>query len=141
MRLSTVLASFTAIFLTSTVNAEGLDVEPGQWEMTTTMTMSMMPQPQVTTDIECIEEDKLRPEDFDMDEDSPCSISDVNYEGNTGRWSIDCPVEGGGAMKGQWEVTSNGDKLSGKGEMTPEIAGQKMGFNMSWEGKRIGECK
>jgi hypothetical protein len=31
--------------------------------------------------------------------------------------------------------------LSGKGEMTTEIAGQKMGFNMSWEGKRIGDCK
>lgn len=141
MRLSTVLASLTAVFLSSTVSAEGLDVEPGQWEITTTMTMSMMPQPQVTTAVECFEEDKLNPEDFDMDEENPCSVSDVSYEGNTSRWSIDCPVESGAVMEGQWEVTSTGDTLSGKGEMTTEIAGQKMGFNMSWEGKRIGDCK
>lgn len=141
MRLSTILTSLTAVLIACTANADGIKVEPGQWEMTTTMTMSMMPQPQVTTAVECIEEDELNPEDFDMDEDNPCSISDVSYEGNTSRWSINCPVEGGAVMNGQWEITSKGDTLTGKGEMTTEIAGQKMGFNMNWEGKRIGDCK
>ena len=141
MRLSTILASFIVMFPVCTANTEGVDIEPGQWEMTSTVTMSMLPQPQVNTAVECIKKDRLNPEDFDMDEENPCSISDVNIEGNTSRWSINCPFEGGAVMNGQWEVTSHGDSLTGKGSMATEIAGQKMGFNMSWEGKRIGECK
>jgi len=141
MRLHTTLTCLTAIFLVGTANADGIDVEPGQWEMTSTMTMSMMPQPQVTTVMECIEEDTLNPEDFNMDEENPCSISEASTKGNTTRWSINCPVEGGAVMEGQWEVTSTGDSLTGKGDMTTEIAGQKMGFGMSWEGKRVGDCK
>ena len=141
MRLYTILTSLAAILFVGTANADGIDIEPGQWEMTSTMSMSMMPQPQVTTVMECIEEDTLNPEDFNMDEENPCSISEVDTEGNTTRWSINCPVEDGAVMEGQWEVTSNGDTLTGKGEMTAEIAGQEMGFNMNWEGKRIGDCK
>ena len=141
MRSHTILIGLTAMLLTCTASADSIDIEPGQWEMTTTMTMSMMPQPQVTTVVECIEKDQLNPEDFNMDEENPCSISDVKTDGNTIRWSINCPAENGALMDGQWEITSNGDTLTGKGEMSAEIAGQKMGFNMSWEGKRTGQCE
>lgn len=34
--------------------AEGIPVEPGLWEMTTTMNMPMMPQPRTTTTRECM---------------------------------------------------------------------------------------
>ncbi|MFC1777202.1 DUF3617 domain-containing protein [Pseudomonadota bacterium] len=141
MRLYTILLGLTAVFLVNTANAGGVAIEPGQWEMTSTMTMSMMPQPQTTTVLECIEEDELDPESFNMDEDTPCDITDVTTDGNTARWSINCPTEGGAVMEGHWEVTSNGDSLTGKGEMTTEMAGQKMGFNMNWQGKRIGKCE
>ena len=75
-----------------------------------------------------------------MDEENPCDISDVKIESNTASWKISCPAEGGAMTEGTWQVTSHGDTLSGEGNMSTEVAGQKFGFDMAWEGKRIGDC-
>ena len=141
MQLRAILSGLTILLFTGAVSAEGIPIDPGMWEMTSTMTMSMMPTPQTNTMEECIEEDVLDPEKFNMDEDTPCSITDVTLDGNTATWAINCPTEGGPAMEGEWEVTSLGDTLTGKGQMTAEFSGQKMGFDMTWEGKRIGDCE
>ena len=100
-----------------------------------------MPQPQTTTVKECIKEPELNPEDFNMDEDNPCNISEVAIDGDTASWSINCPTEDGPVMEGRWEFTSGGDTISGSGSMTADYAGQAMSIDMSWTGKRIGDCK
>jgi hypothetical protein len=140
MRFKSVLITFTMLFIAGNVAAEGIPVKPGKWEMTSTMTMSMMPQPQTNTVTECIKDDHIDPDSFNMDEENPCSIGDVNVDGNTLSWSISCP-NAAGQMDGQWEMTSNGDSLSGSGTMSAEFGGQKMGFDMTWDGKRVGDCE
>ena len=141
MKLRLVLTSLTAIVFSASAIAEGVSIDPGEWEMTSTITMSMMPQPQTTTVKECIKEPELNPEDFNMDEDNPCNISEVVIDGDTASWSINCPTEGGPVMEGRWEFTSGGDTISGSGSMTADYAGQAMSIDMSWTGKRIGDCK
>ena len=141
MRLRSIFSGLTILLFAGTVSADGIPIDPGMWKMTSTMTMTMMPTPQTTTVEECIEEDVLNPEKFNMDEDSPCAVIDVKVSGNSASWAISCPTEGGPAMEGDWEVTSKGDSLTGKGQMTAEFSGQKMGFEMKWEGKRIGDCE
>lgn len=141
MRFSVFLAGLTSIALAGSASAEGVSINPGMWEMTSTMTMTMMPQPTSTTIKECIEDDELSPESFNMEEDNPCNITDVTVDDNTARWSISCPSEGGPVMEGNWEITSNGDSITGKGTMSTEYGGQQMGFNMTWEGKRVGNCE
>jgi len=128
------------MFFSVSAIAEGVSIDPGNWEMTSTITMTMMPQPQTTTVMECIKEPELNPEDFNMDEDNPCNISEVAIDGDTASWSINCPTEGGAVMEGKWEFTSAGDSISGSGTMSMDYAGQEMGFEMSWAGKRIGDC-
>jgi hypothetical protein len=141
MKLRVILSCLVALFFAVNATAEGLSIEPGQWEMTMTMTMSMMPQPQTTTVSECMTEDVLSPESFNMDKDNPCDITNVTFEGNTARWSINCPTEGGPPMAGQWEITSKGDSLTGNGSMSANFSGQEMSFTMNWDGKRVGDCK
>ncbi len=141
MRFCLLLTGLVTIFLAGNLSAAGVSINPGMWEMTSTMTMTIMPEPRSTTVNECIEEDELSPEDFNMDEDNPCNITDVNVEGNTARWSISCSTGGGPVMAGQWEFTSNGDSISGNGTMSADFNGQKMGFDMTWEGKRVGDCE
>ena len=141
MKLRVILSSLAALFFAGNASAEGLSIEPGQWDMTMTMTMSMMPTPQTTTVSECMTEDVLSPENFNMDKDNPCDITNVKIDGNTARWSINCPTEGGPPMEGQWEITSKGDSLTGNGSMSANFSGQEMSFTMNWDGKRVGDCK
>jgi len=140
MKLCVVISSLTVMFFSVSAIAEGVSIDPGNWEMTSTITMTMMPQPQTTTVMGCIKEPELNPEDFNMDEDNPCNISEVAIDGDTASWSINCPTEGGAVMEGKWEFTSAGDSISGSGTMSMDYAGQEMGFEMSWAGKRIGDC-
>jgi hypothetical protein len=140
MRFHSILIIMTGFFLSGIATADGLAIDAGKWEMTSTMTMTMMPTPQTNTVTECIKENELNPETINMGEENPCDISDVENDGNSISWSINCPTEGGMVMTGQWEMTSKGDSISGKGSMATEINGQTMGFDMTWDGKRIGSC-
>ena len=141
MRSLITLTGLIALFLVNSASAASVSIDPGQWEMTTTMTMSMMPQPQTNTTEECIEESELNPEDFNMDEENPCSINDVTIDGDTASWTINCPAANGMEMGGAWQFTSHGDSLTGKGNMSTDMMGQTMSFDMTWEGKRIGDCE
>ncbi|MGB5487107.1 MAG: DUF3617 family protein [Lysobacterales bacterium] len=141
MRFHAILTGLATVILASTASADGVSINPGMWEMTSTMTMTMMPQPRTTTVKECIKDSEISPESFNMEEDNPCNITDMTVDGNTARWSINCPTEGGPVMEGHWEFTSNGDSINGNGTMSAEFSGQKMGFVMTWEGKRIGTCE
>ena len=122
------------------VFAEGIPIEPGLWEMTSTMNMPMLPQPRVSTDMECIEESELSPEAMnEEDMDTSCTFDTRVVDGNTMKWSMDCDSKGG-ASHGEWEVTSHGDSLTGEGTITVDMQGQAMVMTMKWDGKRVGDC-
>ena len=81
------------------LRADGIAVEPGLWEMTSTVSMPMLPQPQTHSMTECIEKNEISPDDVgteDMDPD--CTFETARVDGATMAWSFDCPVEGGGTL-------------------------------------------
>ena len=126
--------------VSSSVFAQGIPIEPGMWEMTSTMNMPMLPQPRVTNSKECIEEDELSPETWnEEDMDTSCTFSNRVVNGNTMKWSMNCNAQGG-ATRGEWEVTSHGDTLTGEGTVTVDMQGQSMVMDMKWDGKRVGDC-
>ena len=121
--------------------ADGIPVEPGLWEMSSTMNMPMMPQPRVTTTTECMKESEISMDDLGGEDMDPnCQFEMAQVDGNTMKWSVDCPVEGG-TSHGEWEATSSGDSVTGEGLVTMSFQGQAMEMTMSWEGKRIGDCQ
>jgi len=122
------------------VLAEGIPIEPGKWKMTSTMRMPMLPQPRVTTELECIEESEISPEAMtDEGMGSDCTFDTRIIDGNTMKWSMNCDSEGG-ASRGEWEVTSHGDTLSGEGTITVDMQGQSMVMTMDWSRERVGDC-
>jgi len=129
----------TAATATATA-AEGVPIKPGLWKTTSTMTLSMMPQPRIKTTTRCIKKDTLGPEEFDMDKDSPCKFSDFVTQGDTTTWSVNCPFEGAGVLTGSWKFYSRGDSISGNGSMSADMNGMKMGMTMAWQGQRLGAC-
>ena len=130
------------LLLTAPVaRADGIPVEPGLWEMSSTVNMPMMAQPRVTTTTECMKESEISMDDMGGEDMDPnCQFEMAQVDGNTMKWSVDCPVEGG-TSHGEWEATSSGDSVTGEGLVTISFQGQAMEMTMSWEGKRIGDCQ
>ena len=123
------------------VMADGLPVEPGLWSITTTTQVPMLPSPQTMTVEECFEDeimdmDQMADEDLDVD----CTYEMGSLDGDTMAWTIDCPVEGG-TMHAAWQATSQGDSVDGAGTIDMNMQGMTMQMTVSWEGKRIGDCK
>ena len=130
------------LFLTAPViRADGIPVEPGLWEMSSTMNMPMLPQPRVTTTTECMKESEISMDDMGGEDMDPnCQFEMAQVDENTMKWSFDCPVDGG-TSHGEWEATSSGDSVTGNGVITMSFQGQTMEMTMSWQGKRIGDCQ
>lgn len=129
-----------AICLAPVVYADGIPVTPGLWETTMTMEMPMLPQPRVTTTNQCWDQTELNMDEIATEGMDPnCTWDMQQVDGQTMKWSFECPVEGG-TSRGDWEATSLGKTATGKGVMTVSFSGQTMKMNMSWEAKHIGDC-
>ncbi len=132
---------FSLAFINNIASAgDSVAIEPGMWEVTTTMTSPMSNQPQVETSQECMEQSEISAEDLTPSEDDSCSTSEVSASGDTLTWSMQCSMQGG-SMSGGGTFTSEGDTGHGKMHMDMNIqGGQSMKMEMSWKGKRIGSC-
>ena len=131
---------FFSLVSTAPAFADGIPVEPGLWEMTSTMNMPMLPEPRVTTVTECMTRSEISPDEMGTEGMDPnCTFDTVQVDGNTLRWSFDCPVEGG-TSHGEWEAVSGGDTLEGSGEITMSFQDQSLTMAMEWAGRRIGDC-
>ena len=109
-----------ALFLgSSPLLAEGIPVEPGLWKMTSTVTMPMLPQPRVTTVTECMEKSEITMDEVGGEGMDPnCTFDTAQVDGNTMKWSVDCPVEGG-TSHGEWQATYQ-PQLRGRAMSPPD---------------------
>ncbi len=86
--------------------ADGIAIEPGMWEMTSTMHMPMLPEPRVTTTTECMEKSELSMDEFaDGDMDPTCT-----FEMNLAGWQHHVMVDRLPG-RGRHDRTANGKPL------------------------------
>jgi hypothetical protein len=137
----TLLFALVVLVAAPAARGDGVAVEPGLWEMTTTMTMPMLPEPQTVTSTDCVEDAVL-----DVDEmngeglDPECTLDVSQPDERTIRWVMDCPVEGGGSSHAEWQVTSSGDAVDGSGTIRMTVIGQEMSMDAAFSGRRVGDC-
>ena len=141
--MRTAILTLTSLLTLSTAHlamaADSVSIEPGLWEVSTTMTSPMFLQPRVQTQQECMKESKISPETLAPSDGGECSIIDSNLNGNTLNWSMQCGTPGG-AMKGQGSFESKGDSGSGNMQMNMDIEGQSFSMELVWKGRRVGSC-
>ena len=136
----TIVAPGILVLISISALAEGIPVEPGLWKMTSTVNMPMLPQPRVTTVTECMEKSEITMDEVGGEGMDPnCTFDMAQVDGNTMKWSVDCPVEGG-TSHGEWQATSGGDTVTGEGSLTMSFQGQTRDMTMDWDGQRIGAC-
>lgn len=134
------LVHLAFLFSITPAFADSIPVDPGLWEMTSTMATPMLPEPRVTTVTECMENSEISMDELGGEQMDPnCTFETNQVSGNTMTWTFDCPMEGG-TSHGEWEAVSNGDTVHGNGVMTMSFQGQDMEMTMEWQGRRVGEC-
>jgi hypothetical protein len=136
----TALVLLAAGAATSPAHAEGLRIEPGLWEMTSTINMLLLSDPAVSTVSRCIEKSEITMDEMGGEDlQNECSFEAIMMKGDSMQWIVDCQV-GGGSSRGEWVVTSHGDSLTSEGTLTMNVNGQEMAMDMNWSGQRTGPC-
>lgn len=95
---------FALLFPVSLAHAAGIPIQSGLWEITMTMEMPMLPQPRVVTNTQCMNYDEISPETMSAENQaSECDFEVEQIDGNTMKWTVDCPT-GNGTSHGVWEA-------------------------------------
>lgn len=136
------LAIFSA---PSTARAAGSPMQPGQWEITSSVEMEGMPHPiPPSTFTHCIKpEDVKDPESMvrqSQQQKDDCELKDVKSEGNRVTWSVECHKKN--SLKGSGTMVFSGGSYEGtiNMEMTDPQRGP-MKIITHIRGRRIGDCK
>ena len=131
------------ISLLAPISAFAADMQPGLWEITTSMEMTgvNMKMPGQTiqhcyTPTDVADAKNLVPKDPRNDR---CRITDIKRTGDTVAWKMACSAPH--AMSGNGTITYSSNSYSGSTQMS--MAGESgMSVNMTqkYSGKRIGDC-
>ena len=128
-----------AVLALAPLSAAAQTMEPGQWEITSTMTTSMLTKPQVVTRTECIsKEDAEDPTRFSgRDQAQGCKVTPVTRSPELYSWTIACPQQG---MSGDGKVRFGRGTVEGEVRMVVEAQGQKVEMFSRSSGRRVGPC-
>jgi len=132
--------ALTILVTTATVAFAGseLNMQEGQWEITTKMEIPSMPMdmpPMKHT--QCLKKKDAVPQSSQAGQE--CTISQTRITGNTVTWVMQCSGGPGGDTKGNGTITYNGSIMKGTIKMTDTQSKMEMTSHLT--GRRIGECK
>ncbi|MFP4263137.1 MAG: DUF3617 domain-containing protein [Halomonas sp.] len=141
MSLRPVLAGLL-LALPLTALAETPNIEPGEWEFTSSTSASGdMPNPdQTETTRECIAQGDLDDPDFQMiEEEEGCELLEHNVTADGMEYRMACDADGGQAdIVGHMDFL--GETSEGQVEITVDSQMGKMEMVTEVEGRRIGDC-
>lgn len=117
-----------------------LRYRPGKWETTTTMRMSMLPEPQVRTSTDCLREGDYSAARL-MRDQRGCTVSDPVVTARSIRWSATCPAPNGSATgRGEYTISDDGERGTGRVTIDMAMGDQRMTMTMDIASRRIGDC-
>lgn len=146
MKVFIIAAASLALFAAPALAQDKMSVKPGQWMTKSTVSMSMMPQPQVHEESTCItpEDATFDPEKL-MDESSECTIESIEQSSREMSFTMTCVVEGGLPMtgEGQFETDESRETMTGTMVFNGEIPGMNTPLEMTVDmtARRTGECE
>jgi hypothetical protein len=117
------------------------ELEPGEWEFTSTSTSRLFPGPQTASFRRCIKKEEAANPDRWMaqpGEDGDCKVTPRPKTGDTYRWVMECPAA---KMHGSGSARMSRTAMEGETLMTGEVQGQKFELRTKVTGRRRGPCK
>ncbi|MDR9440924.1 MAG: DUF3617 family protein [Halomonas sp.] len=122
--------------------AESPNIEPGQWEFTsTTSVLGDMPIPdQTETHQECIAQGDIDDEEFSfIEEEEGCELLEHTVTVDGLDYRMVCRAEGGEAnIVGRMDFL--GERVEGNVDILVDSEAGEINMSTSMEGRRIGDC-
>jgi len=133
---SIVLITITLSLLLPFSASAAPDMQPGRWEITSTMEMAgMAVSIPATRHTQCITSQDLVPQQ--PQDNDQCRMLDQKIDGNTVTWKMECDT-GGGTMTSQGKIVYHGSSFDGS--MVASGGQMPSAMTMKMTGKRIGSC-
>jgi len=117
------------------------ELEPGEWEFTSTSTSRLFPGPQTASFRRCIRKEEAANPDKWMSQPDPqgdCKLTPGAKTADTYTWSMECPKAN---MRGTGSARMSGATMEGETHMTGEVQGRKFELRTKVAGRRVGPCK
>lgn len=129
-----------AILSAAAVSAQAQQLEPGEWEFTTTVTSPAFPKPQQHTLKQCVKKEEAGdPSKWASGgQKSDCKVTPGATSGGSTSWEMSCPSSG---MKGKGTVKISGSNMESTLQMSGDMKGQKFEMQSTTTGRRLGACK
>jgi len=122
--------------------AAAQQMQPGEWQFTSTVTSPAFPGPQTATFSNCVKkEDAADPSRWmgKKDYKSDCTVTPGKKTADSYSWQISCPSS---RTQGSGTVRFAGDtRMQSDMRMTTEQRGRKLEMRTQMSGKRVGPCK
>jgi len=141
--LSTLL--FAVLVPAAAMATDGLQLQPGKWETTTTMRNPFLPAAQSRTEIACLEVAEFDPRlqlQKGMDE-MKCESLDYQATAEQLSWRVRCvnPMDPSAPVVGEGVWHANGDSGSGSVVMQMSLPGLGLQeFRIESTSRRLGAC-
>lgn len=122
--------------------ADHPNIQPGNWEITTSMEMPGMPMPPARPITRCIKPDEIKDNQSFADSmqarnKGKCKISDVKFESDKLSYSFTCDS----GASGNSEILFGGTTYEGTTKMTiPGHGNGPMTMTNRFKAKRLGDC-
>jgi hypothetical protein len=113
---------------------------PGDWELTTTISSPMMPQPQTMTVKRCIKAEDLAEPSRWMGGSPPgsdCTLTPGERDARGASWQMACPSQG---LEGRGRARFNEGMLDSEMQMSGMQEGKKFQLSTRTRGRRLGPC-
>ena len=133
-----VVAAIMALLAAGPAIAE---LEPGEWEFTSTSTSRLFPAPQTVNFKRCIKKEEAANPDRWMSQPDPqgdCKLTPGTKTADTYTWTMECPKAN---MRGTGSARMSRASMEGETHMTGEVQGKKFELRTKVTGRRLGPCK
>jgi hypothetical protein len=131
-----------AVLAATSLPAAAQNMQPGEWEFTTTMTSPMMDKPQVGTISKCVSKSEADDPANIMggDKAAGCVVTPGPSAPGSYTWTVACAKQG---VSGAGKASYGPNKMESEINMTVELqqGGQKIQMSNRTQGRFLGPCK
>jgi len=126
-------------FLLAAMPALAQKVEPGEWQITSTVTGAMFPKPQIRTEAHCMTKgDVDDPKRWLGQMGADCTVTPTKQGADHYSWTVACPKS---AMRGSGNMRWTRTTMDIDMDLASEKQGKKVEMRSKVSARRVGPCK